>query len=499
MSHHPLATLFSQEERDRLLNTISFSTEPRKYHLDPLPILGGPHIINYSLLLQAIPENQRSKYVGLDEIKNGDILKFSDYRECGTYYCLWLAKDLVQNKTDDVEQFLEELDEAVVDERGDCEGQNGIESDGTEGREPKKPKHSFTSLPFDFQVSFLPKPVSIEATTDRYPHTYPRNDPHVGYPADGSFHLYLFHHLDEYGFLGSAITSMAPETYFQAIKMESATRILLDPLLVHSQSYFGQLLQVVKENRKDIAVNPFFPFEYIAEVGDVSPSATYNSSTNKWEGKDALMEHATSITWTPIDVADSAIVNAGCRSSTLTAKDEETMNAIQEEIGEAGGNLGINLFYEIRNVLCRHFLAICSSPHDVASLPLPLFNEAFLRTTDRFTKFFIVQTSELKLHPSIYEMTPSYYVERAYNIFSREHRLRIQKEVEGELNAKEATTEPPQDVVADNNFPMKKNKHSFDHSTYREVENRLSLAWNQLEESKKNVSCTLFLLCLFAY
>jgi hypothetical protein len=442
-------------------------------------MLDGAHVVNYSLLLEAMSEQQRVQYVPLDQLKNGDILQFSDYRECGTYYCLWLSKDLVQNDAKEIQEFLDNLvdEEDEENEEGEAVDEDDEEQ---EAKKSKKEKYHFTALPVDFQVSFMPKPVEIQATTENFPYCYQREDPHVGGSAD--YHLYLFHHLDEYGFLGTSATSMASEKYFQAIKVESSSSILLDPLLVHSKSYYGRLLEVVRERRADFAPNPFFPFEYIAEVGDVIP-AKVKSATEEWDDadKDAIMEQVSSITWTPINLADGSLVNAGCKASTLTPEDEKQLITIQNAASEEHSTKA-NLFYEIRNIICRHFIAISPSLTSISGVTrtLSLFDADFLGDNNRFEKFFIIHSSELRLHSSIHANIPSYYVENAYNIFASEKRLEIQCQVEAEQEAK-----VKEDIHVET---QSKAKRTFEQNTYREVQNRISLAWRELDETTKNVS-----------
>jgi hypothetical protein len=75
----------------------------------------------------------------LDQLKNGDILQFSDYRECGTYYCIWLTKGLVDN-------------ELVNEEENGKDG----EEDAKDGLDAKSARLSFILGVFPWPAFGLP-------------------------------------------------------------------------------------------------------------------------------------------------------------------------------------------------------------------------------------------------------------------------------------------------------------------------------------------------------
>eukprot|EP01033_Poteriospumella_lacustris_P015412 gene15412-11019_t len=419
---HPLSTTFPADELDRLLNSVAFSVSPRQYRFTSAQLPEQSHVVNYSLLYESLPDAHRPKFVSPSELKNGDILKFSDYRECGTFYCLWLAKNLFPQ---DLQGFLKSLESG-----GGADGSNDADS---------TTPFSHCSLPIDLQVSFMPKPVVMEATVDTYPHRFPRDDPRVG-SEGGDFHLYVFCHLDEYGFGGTTATSMASEKYFQAVKIESPSFVLLDPLLIHSQSYYGQLLRYMKEQRPEHQLNPCFPHDYILRIHRVQP-ATWNAETHSYDA-DELAQHANAVTLIPIDLADEAIINSGCSSSTVTAEVLQTLTQMAEEDPDMVDGIpaqAINLFYEIRNLFHQHFLVVSGrSPSTTTTTlhaaesqqsPLPLYNEVYLRYSDRLKHFFVAQTATIEWKPPHEPFVPRYYVPQPFNVYSQQVRSRLEKEI----------------------------------------------------------------------
>jgi len=100
MHSHKLHEL-SQFERDNLIATIPFVDKPRKFIFDEtLPFPNSLHIVNYSEFYEALDPTikEENHYVAPGDLRNGDMLKFSSYRECATYYCFWLHKDLVNHR-----------------------------------------------------------------------------------------------------------------------------------------------------------------------------------------------------------------------------------------------------------------------------------------------------------------------------------------------------------------------------------------------------------------
>lgn len=437
------------------------------------------HIVNYSLLYEALSgnPNQRSKLVPPSELKNGDILQLTDYRECDTYFCLWLAKDLFPQ---DLTKYLQELEN-----RDNEAGEVNAPSEET--------THSFTSLPLDIPVDFRPTEVLTEASTDVFfPPRLPREDVRVGGQDGGQFHLYVFSHLDEYGFGGTTATSMAYPEYFRAIKTERASYLMVDPLLVHSRSYYGQLLELFKEQAIDYQANPCYPVDYIAQIDQLKP-ATWNSDTKAYN-KAELLTHLKSITLFPIDMAASVLATGGCASSTVTTPDLTTLVHLQEDspdLIEVGPIHSLNLFYEIRNVLYQHLWAISrrsetpaeSLPSPLPSpLPLPLYNEEYIRFPDRLSKFFITSTAIIYGDPFANESASAYYVERPYEAFVRRLGHRYRSEIIAELNAADPS-KASSAISLDQRERVQRSN-----AIYKATTKRAQTAWATVSEEEKQVT-----------
>lgn len=472
---HPIVTTFSSEELDRLVNTVAFSVSPRQYRFTSAILPELSHIVNYSLLYESLPDLHRPKFVSPLELKNGDILKFSDYRECGTYYCLWLAKNL----------FPQDLNQEYLD---------SLASDRTHGRNDVSSAgpFSYTSLPIDLKVSFMPKPVIMRASVDSYPHRFARDDPRVG-SEGGDFHLYVFSHLDEYGFGGTTATSMAPEQYFQAVKIESPSFVMLDPLLVHSQSYYGHLLHFLKEQRPEHKINPCFPTDYILHIGGVKP-ATWNPETKTYDAQE-LAQHANAVTLIPIDMANDALINSGCSSSTVTRNVLNNLSKLaheKPELFDGGPERELNLFYEIRNIFYQHFLVVSGrsqSSFDPEN-PLPLYNEDYLRYQDHVKRFFVSHTATIEWKPSHEALVPTYYVPQPYNLYSQQCQSRFEKEIEAELAAEAAASMTSNAVVSDSSVEPRvaiSAKIKAQMEIQSRLQRRISESWAALTEADKQV------------
>ena len=343
---HPFAQL-SQFERDNLIATLTFVDHPNHIFLpEQLPFPNG-FIINYSQFYDYLDESVREgNYIAPEDLRNGDIVQFSEYRGCSSYYVLWLAKDLRCWTKKQAEKFHKEK---IAESKYDFTA--------------KKLKK--TSLPIDFGVSFMPKPKQAFTTKEPIPLVFPRS--YHGSHDDQQHECYFFSHLDEYGYSGSTITSMANETYFQQTKLERHSQIWLDPLLIHSKSYYGKLIQDLKTDEVQFRENPFFPLHYIGVCDVGIPSDPH--------------QHALDIEWIPIDLAadDDELVTGGYNYPTHN----------------------VNAFYEIRNFLFLHFHRkfrnLLPAEASLTMEILPQLNTDFeVWTKNRFLSFLIGNSARLR-------------------------------------------------------------------------------------------------------
>lgn len=304
---HPLALLSSQE-RDEVVGTLPYPDTTHHYFLPETLPFPSDIVINYSQFFATIePSVRDGNYVPPSELRNGDVLQFSDYRQTSTFYVLWLAKNLTS--------YTRENFESLIARRS----KYGSDYDYTQK------KISCSVLSASVTSPSLPRDTLTAPDTDQYD-------------------CYVFSHLDEYGYLGTTATSMGNEAYFRAIKPERMSEVLLDPLLLHSTSFHGRLLRYVKEKRPELSANPFFPSHYIAKLPP-PPLDKISDVTSDQQEETVFDRLCEELEFIPIDVASEKL----CSGFSVNRR---------------------NPFYLIRNILYLHCTHLLHLPTPDTPLPL---------------------------------------------------------------------------------------------------------------------------------
>ena len=220
----------TQPERDELLLTIPLVEDPQNHeNFGEQPVdLGCCDIINYSQVYSAC-----KKCLSLPNPKNfrnGDLIQDGDYRGCGTYYIIWLHKNLVNHSEQYILNFKKKLSECSESE---------VKPDVPETYRSMRKRNA--------------RPDSIPRHISRY-----GDGPH----NDGDHDCYLCKHPDEFGYSPSTALSSAPNGYYRKHYFSDCESIYFDPLLTLSKSYFGK--KIAETKLKPQFVNDLlFPYNYL--------------------------------------------------------------------------------------------------------------------------------------------------------------------------------------------------------------------------------------------
>lgn len=267
-------------QRDAFLEQITFVDRPvAKCVYSENMLIDGAFIVNYSQMYTMLSTAIKTRFPFPEPstMRNGDMMILGGYRGVGTYYALWLAKDLISHDEAFATTYETMIEHATPYNAGRGEG----ESEGPR-REYNLSDYPLTEQQWQKLGKFLKRedwydhwPEGLHQITDcvklqedidnedeyqdlynlivstygqspskkrkgkmTYPTTLlPRCAP-SGVWNDGDHHLYLFVHPDEMGYFAPSAFSSVKNDYFQR-EYES---IVLDPLLTHSCSYYGYIL-----------------------------------------------------------------------------------------------------------------------------------------------------------------------------------------------------------------------------------------------------------------
>jgi hypothetical protein len=253
----------SQEERDNLLATMVFVDKPKLFECYdiPLPMKNGNDIVfNYSKFFESLSEKSRSKVPNVANLRTGDLLKMDDYRGCGSHYVVWLHRDLViPEDTDDMCCVHDPNEDENLDINDQLADMDDYPDDPITS--PQDPLAA-TQNPCDKFGMF---PILAARQSD-------------GAHNDGHHECYLFKHPDEYGYATPTVVSSVHYMYYY--ECTDQTTGLIDPLLTHSKSVYGQLIKEVKEG-PDMIDDALFPLHYVGYC-DRDNVANFTSDKTQW-------------------------------------------------------------------------------------------------------------------------------------------------------------------------------------------------------------------------
>ncbi len=265
-------------QRDSFLEKILFVDKP-----DVFPIYGenilieDAFIVNYSQLYTLLSEDIKNRFPFPEPSRlcNGDMVVCGGYRGVGSYYALWLAKDLVTHDGAFVTAYENVIQHATPynDANGDGGGPRRVYnlSDYPLNEQQWKKLGKFLKredwydhwpeayhqitdckqLLEDIDTEEHGDLVELIAATygqsdsgkkrknrQTYPTLVPRSNGVSGPHDDEQHHVYLFVHPDEMGYFAPSAFSSLKNDYFP----REYQSIVIDPLLTHSCSYYGAVL-----------------------------------------------------------------------------------------------------------------------------------------------------------------------------------------------------------------------------------------------------------------
>lgn len=233
----------SQEERDDLFSTLVYVDKPLEFGGFMGTDFGHRSLVNYSNIYAGLEGKQQHLLPVPLMFRTGDCVQNHDYRGCGKHYAIWLRKGLLTHDANYIQTFTAgivnvQLKVSVGEyEEDDCD---------TESEENDEEESADGGQVDDSMDNFLPTFVPRDA-----------DGPH----NDGKHDCYLSVHPDEYGYAPStAFSSLPPEGYFP--HLQQFTESTFDPLLTHSKSHFGRIIQVAKESDKYID-DPDFSMKFV--------------------------------------------------------------------------------------------------------------------------------------------------------------------------------------------------------------------------------------------
>jgi hypothetical protein len=292
----------TQKERDDLLSTIVYVDRPNSFLWMPdvngeIPF-ADTGIVNYSRFYESLSEQARAKVPNVSNLRTGDMVIMGEYRGVGSFYVMWLRKDLTPtiNASQELNAELaalpdyanrEDLPYVDVERYGLTAEQwqqvfAFYEVDGWWDDEDIQAQ--FPALLADLladENGYLSR--TIEGMSRRegrafggwVPTVVPReaDGPH----NDGVHHCYLFMHPDEMGYAAPSAFSSTPAGYFER---EYASAVI-DPLLTHSQSENGRLIQECKLDEQ-WAGDQRFPLHYYGDLDCYEPVNEVTTDLINW-------------------------------------------------------------------------------------------------------------------------------------------------------------------------------------------------------------------------
>ena len=251
-----LATL-TQAERDALLETIVYVDKTEQFDGFMNTSFGNLCLVNYSFIYEALKE-QHPSLLKPEKLRSGDCIQNHDYRGVGTHYAIWLRKGLLTHD----EQFLNEFSSSYLDSHN-ANANNG-EDDDEEDEDDEDDDHQDVNDPRKRVKNSMDHafPVFVPRSADG-PHN------------DGKHDVYLSVHPDEMGYAPSAaFSSLPPRDYFRNLSDLDWTMSTFDPLVTHSKSHYGQVIQEAKET-DEYKNKPDFPLGYIGNFDSEGDEQTW--------------------------------------------------------------------------------------------------------------------------------------------------------------------------------------------------------------------------------
>jgi hypothetical protein len=241
----------TQAERDALLATIVYVDSPICFwwaENRPSNLLFSHklEVVNYSTFHGSLTEAAKPKVPNVAHLRTGDMILMSDYRGIGSFYVIWLRSYL---SPDTALTASFELSEQLLT-LPDYPNEDILLNTAT-ARRPSllRPVTNFVEniasrfgLSTEQQHPLFPVVAAREAD---------------GAHNDGFHHCYLFSHPDEYGYMSPGAVSSARDNYFKRDYKSAA----IDPILTHSESFYGKLIAECKQEPLLID-NPLFPLHY---------------------------------------------------------------------------------------------------------------------------------------------------------------------------------------------------------------------------------------------
>lgn len=233
----------TQDQRDELIDTISFVDEPHcfEFSTEDLRFFDSLRVWNYSLFYEQLSAEAKLRVPDVANFRTGDMMMTGGYRGVGSFYGVWLHKNLFENNA-----VSHAADQAICERplyrqfTGRAPGAAAEDNDDGDDGEYDEDERG-------------------EATPTAHPRLVPReaDGPH----NDGLHHFYLFSHIDEMGYSSSTAMSNAPEMYHSRCREYDCAHV--DPVLTHSKSYFGQRIAEAAEEHED---DPQFPLGYFVNL-----------------------------------------------------------------------------------------------------------------------------------------------------------------------------------------------------------------------------------------
>jgi hypothetical protein len=260
----------NQALRDKFLEQVQFVHHPRVFRIfeeGNEHSFGDEMIVNYSQLYGMLAPETKSRFPfpRSDQICSGDMIDLACYRGVGVYFALWMVKDMIFHPAEFVKRFEDEisgagpytlvernmkeydLEEYQLDEQQWIRLAKALALDNWKEKFDEICDDQFLFQDIERSEHFRNWIVSMYDSRGRdsfYPALIPR---HIlsGKMDEDKCHLYLFCHLDEFGYLAPTAFSSLRTGYF----LREYNSIAIDPLLTHSCSFFGYLIRESENNR----------------------------------------------------------------------------------------------------------------------------------------------------------------------------------------------------------------------------------------------------------
>jgi hypothetical protein len=299
-------TNLTQEQRDYLISTIIYVDIPKCFDwIPPSAIVEETYffsqagMVNYSVFYESLSEQAHPKVPNVSNLRTGDIVKMTDYRGVGSFYVVWLSPNLVpaQLASPALDRGLLALpdydNDSMLKGPGinfDCYGLTDVQWQlvyqkllNFGWRQDETFRTQFPQLLADCQTNWA-LIFALNKAAEKWrrksedawePTVAPRHAD--GAHNDGLHHCYFIKHPDEMGYAAPSAFSSAGNGYFER---EYASAVI-DPLLTHSQSILGSLIQKCKK-QPQWANNPLFPLDYFGDLDCGSRSNVVRADMIEW-------------------------------------------------------------------------------------------------------------------------------------------------------------------------------------------------------------------------